>query len=105
MFIQSDSIALSSSCELDLCTWANAVYEKAVGDGLIHVPWEPDDAIVRRLEAYFHTGLSPAEAVSALPDRSRTSSVSARSKISRGNSVRPQASFSRRVPASWPARK
>jgi hypothetical protein len=65
MFIQSDPIAMPSSFELDLCTWANAVYEKAVGDGLIHVPWEPDDAIVQRLEAYFHTGLSPAEAVSA----------------------------------------
>lgn len=65
MFIQSTQIVLPSSFELDLCAWANAVYEKAVREGFICEPWEPDDAIVRRLQAYYHTGLSPAEAASA----------------------------------------
>jgi hypothetical protein len=65
MFIPSNQIALPFSFELDLCAWANAVYEEAVGEGFIRVPWEPDDAIVRRLQAYFHSGLSPAEAASA----------------------------------------
>jgi hypothetical protein len=65
MFIQSDQIALPFPFELDLRAWATAVYEKAVGEGFIREPWEPEMAIVRRLEAYFHTGLSPAEAASA----------------------------------------
>ena len=65
MFIQSNQIALPSSVELDMCAWANAVYETAVGEGFIRAPWEPDDAIIRRLEAYFHYGLSPADAASA----------------------------------------
>lgn len=62
---QFNQIALSFSFELDLPAWANAVYEKAVDEGFVCMPWEPDDTIVRRLQAYFHTGLSPAEAVSA----------------------------------------
>lgn len=65
MFIQSNQIALAVPFQFDLCAWANAVYEKAVGEGFIHEPWEPDAAIVRRLQAYFHTGMSPAEAASA----------------------------------------
>ncbi|MFM0032562.1 hypothetical protein PQR70_40820 [Paraburkholderia madseniana] len=65
MFIPSDQIALPSSHELDLCAWAKAVYEKAIEEGFIRALWEPDDTIVRRLQAYFHTALSPAEAVSA----------------------------------------
>jgi hypothetical protein len=65
MFIQSNQIVLPFSLELDLCAWADAVYEKAVGEGFIREPWEPEVAIVQRLEAYFHTGLSPAEAASA----------------------------------------
>jgi hypothetical protein len=65
MFNPSDQIALPSSRELDLCAWAKAVYEKAFEEGFIRVLWEPDDTIIHRLQAYFHTGLSPAEAVSA----------------------------------------
>ncbi|WNC94701.1 hypothetical protein RI103_36835 [Paraburkholderia sp. FT54] len=65
MFIQSNQIAVPFPFQLDLGTWAKAVYEKALGEGFIHVPWEPDEAIVHRLQAYFDTGLSPAEAVSA----------------------------------------
>ncbi|WOD13617.1 hypothetical protein [Paraburkholderia kirstenboschensis] len=62
---QSNQIALPFSFELDLFAWTNAVCEKAVGEGFIRMPWEPDDAFIQRLQAYFHTGLSPAEAVSA----------------------------------------
>ncbi|MFM0203277.1 hypothetical protein PQR53_25780 [Paraburkholderia fungorum] len=65
MFIQSNQIALAVPFEFDLRAWAKAVYDKALGEGFIHAPWEPDDAIVRRLQSYFDTGLSPAEAVSA----------------------------------------
>lgn len=65
MFIQPDQIALPFSFALGLCAWANAVYAQAVAEGFIREPWEPDDATVRRLRAYFHTGLSPAEAASA----------------------------------------
>jgi hypothetical protein len=65
MFIQSNQIELPFPFEFDLRAWADAVYEKAVGEGFIREPWEPDKAIVQRLEAYFHTGMSPAEAASA----------------------------------------
>ena len=47
---------------------------------------------------------SSGSAVSALPDRSRTSSVSASSKISGGNVCSPHDKLSRRLPASAPLR-
>ncbi|MBB5413777.1 MULTISPECIES: hypothetical protein [unclassified Paraburkholderia] len=65
MVIQSNQTALPLSFELDLRAWTNAVYEEAFGEGFIRVPWEPDDAFVRRLQSFFRAGLSPAEAVSA----------------------------------------
>ena len=65
MIIQSNQIVLSSPFDLDLSEWTNAVIEKAIGEGFICMPWEPDDAFVLRLQAYFNTGLSPAEAVNA----------------------------------------
>jgi hypothetical protein len=63
--------------------------------------WLFEQKIVRR---FVRRGKSSGSDESALPDRSRISSVSDRSNISRGNSVRPQASVSRWVPASCPAR-
>ncbi|CAG9243282.1 hypothetical protein PUN4_10036 [Paraburkholderia unamae] len=57
-----------------------------------------------RMRRWRSLGRSCGSEVSALPERSSTSRVSARSKISRGNSVNPQASLSCRAPASCPSR-
>ena len=46
MIIQSNQIVLSSPFDLDLSEWTNAVIEKAIGEGFICTPWEPDDAPV-----------------------------------------------------------
>lgn len=63
----SDSIhiAVPLRFETELRIWTNAVYENAVRKGFVRVPWHPDGRTVRRLKAYFHSGLSPAEAVCA----------------------------------------
>lgn len=61
----SNQIAIPVSLETELRAWVNAVYENAVGNGFVCVPWHPDDTTVRRLKAYFHSGFSPAEAVCA----------------------------------------
>ena len=47
---------------------------------------------------------SSGRVLRALPERLSTSSVSARSKISDGNVVRPSDRSSRRMPCSWPER-
>jgi hypothetical protein len=65
MFTPSNQIAIPFSVECDLRAWTNAVYENAVGEGFVSVPWKPDDTTVRRLKSYFYSGLSPAEAVCA----------------------------------------
>jgi hypothetical protein len=65
MVTHSNQIAIPFPFELELRAWTNAVYENAVGKGFVRVPWHPDDRTVQRLKAYFHSGLSPAEAVCA----------------------------------------
>lgn len=65
MFTGSNQIALAFPFEQDLRAWMNAVYEKALGDGFIRAPWRPDDTTVLLLRAYFHNGVSPADAVCA----------------------------------------
>jgi hypothetical protein len=65
VFTHSNQIAIPLPLETELRAWTNAVYENAVGKGFVRVPWHPDDMTVRRLKAYFHSGLSPAEAVCA----------------------------------------
>ena len=73
-----------------------------------HAPSTSGNAVKRlpdanRMRRRCSRGRSSGSADSALPVRSSTSSVSARSKIARGNSVNPHASLSCRAPASWPA--
>ncbi len=65
MVSDSVHIAIPLRFETELRAWINAVYENAVGKGFVRVPWHPDDRTVRRLKAYFQSGLSPAEAVCA----------------------------------------
>ncbi|MGA3252303.1 MAG: hypothetical protein ABSD12_29805 [Paraburkholderia sp.] len=65
MFTHSNQIAIPFPFETELRAWTSAVYENAVGKGFVRVPWQPDDGTVRRLKAYFYSGLSPAEAVCA----------------------------------------
>jgi hypothetical protein len=65
MLTDSNQIAIPASFERELRIWTSAVYENAVGEGFVQVPWRPDAGTVRRLKAYFQSGLSPAEAVCA----------------------------------------
>lgn len=74
-----------------------------------HSPSTPGNSVnglldANRMRSLRRRGRSSGSVVNALFDRSSTSSVSARSKISRGNSLRPHASLSSRAPASRPAR-
>jgi hypothetical protein len=65
MLTHSKQIAIPVPLETELRAWIDAVYENAVGKGFVQVPWHPDDRTVWRLKAYFHSGLSPADAVCA----------------------------------------
>ncbi|SAL72980.1 hypothetical protein AWB69_08900 [Caballeronia udeis] len=58
-------IAIPFPFEFDQQTWTNAVYENAVGEGFVRVPWRPMTGRSGVLKAYFHSGLAPAEAVCA----------------------------------------
>jgi hypothetical protein len=45
--------------------WAYARYDYAIEAGFIHPPYFPDSLTVERMRAYFHAGLSPADAACA----------------------------------------
>jgi hypothetical protein len=61
-----ESKPLSVDYQLELHKWTAAWYEKVVQAGFIEPIYQPDNATVSRLHAYFDAGLSPADAADAL---------------------------------------
>ena len=63
MFHESDH--LSREYERDLDAWTCAWYDAALAKDYIRSPYHPDAATLERLQSYFHSGLTPAEAAEA----------------------------------------
>jgi hypothetical protein len=61
----NESNQLPYEHERDLDAWTCAWYDAAVARNFVRSPYHPDAATVRRLQAYFHAGLLPADAAEA----------------------------------------
>ncbi|MGF6931046.1 hypothetical protein OKW41_000185 [Paraburkholderia sp. UCT70] len=64
-----ESKLLSVDDQLELHRWTAAWYDTVVEAGFIRPTYQPDNATVSRLHAYFNAGLSPTEAAQALFSR------------------------------------
>jgi hypothetical protein len=49
----------------ELDAWACAWYDVVIAENFARLPYHPDALTIRRLQGYFHAGLSPAEAAEA----------------------------------------
>lgn len=49
----------------ELEVWACAWYDEAVVANFIRPPYRPDGKTIKRLQGYYHSGLSPSEAAEA----------------------------------------
>ncbi|SIO48772.1 hypothetical protein SAMN05444172_2325 [Burkholderia sp. GAS332] len=63
MLDESEPIALEYVRELEV--WTCAWYDEAVAANLVRPPYYPGPTIIKRLQGYFHAGLSPSEAAYA----------------------------------------
>jgi hypothetical protein len=60
-----ESNELPREYERDLDAWTCAWYDAAVASNFIRSPYHPDATTLKRLQGYFHAGLTPAEAAEA----------------------------------------
>ncbi|MGF6507104.1 hypothetical protein [Paraburkholderia sp. 32] len=63
MLDESERLTLEYARELEV--WTCAWYDEAVAANLVRPSYHPDATIIKRLQGYFHAGLSPAEAADA----------------------------------------
>ncbi|TDN62415.1 hypothetical protein B0G77_5987 [Paraburkholderia sp. BL10I2N1] len=63
MLDEAEPLMLEYARELEV--WTCAWYDAAVAANLVRPPFHPDATIIKRLQGYFHGGLSPAEAADA----------------------------------------
>jgi len=63
MFDKSEQLPLAY--ERDLEAWTCAWYDAAVARDFIQWPYHPDTTTVKRLQGYFHAGLTPVDAAEA----------------------------------------
>jgi hypothetical protein len=63
MFDESQS--LTPQLARDLIAWTRAWFDRVVAANFVRPPYYPDATTVKRLQGYFHAGLSPAEAAEA----------------------------------------
>ena len=49
----------------ELDAWTRAWHDAVIAENFARPPYHPDALTIRRLQGYFHAGLSPAEAAEA----------------------------------------